>query len=468
MQRLDFSLKQTLKVSLGIRQTISMLQYNSLDIKQFIEREIECNPFLIDEPVENASTAEESDNNDFEDNETTSYLDEDNTNFEDESLSFNNVKQFYSFEDEDPMTNLVAEVSLKDHILQQVYIEVDDDSERLIAYYLTDMLLDSGYIEDNINEVSQQLKAPATLITKVLNKLQKFEPAGVFARSLAECLKIQLQDKTIYNAKYEILLQNLDKVAMKDYYCLAKVCKVSEDAIRLMIAEIKTLNPKPGSSFTSNKVIVKIPDIFVRTEKNGELSIEINKDDIPKVKVLKSYYNELKAKVKGPEQKGFLTERYQAAGTLISSIEQRNNAIIRISESIVRYQRNFFEQGVLYLRPLTLQDIARDTGLSESTVSRVTSNKYISTSYGLFELKYFFSRSLPSNTSSDGVSSTRAKEIIKKLIELENKNSIISDEEITKELMKFNIKIARRTVAKYRDQLKIPTACIRKREKLEA
>ncbi|MCC2647154.1 MAG: rpoN, partial [Rickettsiaceae bacterium] len=209
-------------------------------------------------------------------------------------------------------------------------------------------------------------------------------------------------------------------------------------------------------------------DVFVHIDEDGNFVVELNKDNAPRIKVSKEYYNEVKPKVKNQVQRKFLSEKYQSASMLLGSLEQRNNAILKVAESLVRFQRDFFEKGVLHLKPLTLHDIARDISMSESTVSRVTTNKYISCPSGIFEMKYFFSGGIQAKSSNDIVSSTKVKEIIKKLVELEDRQKVISDGELAQELSKFNIKIARRTVTKYREQLKIPTAFIRRRVKADA
>ncbi|MDF2965085.1 MAG: polymerase sigma-54 factor [Rickettsiaceae bacterium] len=465
--RIEQGLKQTLKASLNLQQTINMLQLGALDIDQFIRQEIESNPFLVEDTREEELKEEpKSEQEDFE-YETLNDYAWDASSGED-GLSFNNIKSYYYPEDSDPVSNLEKETSLKDFILEQVYAEFPDNKERIIAYYLTDMLSESGYIEGNLEEIASQLKCSNKLINKVLIRLQKLEPAGIFARDLAECLKLQLEEKGLLNAQYEIILDNLPSVATKDFSYLARLCKLSESETRSMVSVIKGLNPKPGTSFSSYKVVVKIPDVFIRVDANGKIFVELNKDNAPKIKVSKEYYNEIKPKVKDQEQRKFLSEKYHSAGMLLSSLEQRNNAILKVAESIARLQRSFFEKGVLHVRPLTLQAVARDISMSESTVSRVTTNKYLACSYGVFEMKYFFSGGIQANSSSETVSSTKVKEIIKKLVELEDKEKVISDDELAKELAKFNIKIARRTVTKYREQLRIPTAFVRRREKADA
>jgi RNA polymerase sigma-54 factor len=467
--KLELGLKQTLKVSLNLQQTINMLQLGSLDIQQIIKQEIESNPFLIDDARDNESSNESVDDGYLDDEDFLPSAADYDASYKDLNLSLNNVKVRYNSEDLDPISNITKETSLKEHVLQQIYTIIHDHKERIIAYHLIDMLTDSGYIEGDLEELRRELKCSNKLLFKTLSKLQTLEPSGIFARDLAECLKIQLQEQNILNKYYEILLDNLPRIAMKDYLALARLCKRDESEIRNMVNVIKSLNPKPGSSFSSHKAIIKIADVFVHIDNEGNLLVELNKDNSPRIKVAKEYYNEVKPKVKNQEQRKFLSERYQSAGMLLSSLEQRNNAIIKVAESLVRFQRNFFEKGILHLKPLTLHDIAQDISMSESTVSRVTANKYIACPSGIFEMKYFFSGGIQTKSSADTtVSSTKVKEIIKKLVELEDRQKVISDEELAQELSKFNIKIARRTVAKYREQLKIPTAFVRRREKADA
>jgi RNA polymerase sigma-54 factor len=463
--KLEQGLKQTLKASLNLQQTINMLQLGSLDIQGLIAQELESNPFLSETELD-ISNSEKGDV-DQEDNEFEYSL-RSEIDYEYDYSDSDKSKKYRDSESFDPIANLAAETSLKEFILEQVYTDISDNKERLIAFYLTDMLSDAGYIEEDLCDIAKQLKCSKKIIEKILTQLQKFEPAGVFARNLAECLRIQLLDKKLLNPSYEILLSNLAKIAAKDYFALSKLCKINEQDIRSMISVIKGLNPKPGNTFASNKVIIKIPDVFVKISKDGKITVELNKEIIPHVKVARNYYLETKSRVKNPIERKFLSEKYHCANNFIISLEQRNNAILRVAESLTRLQRSFFEKGILFLNPLTLQEVAKDIGMSESTVSRVTTNKYIACQYGIFELKYLFSGGLKAKTSQDAISNVKVKEIIKKLVELEDKNSAISDENLSRELEKFNIKIARRTVTKYREQLKIPTASQRRRDKIDA
>jgi RNA polymerase sigma-54 factor len=466
--KLELGLKQTLKVSLNLQQTINMLQLGSLDIQQLIKQEIESNPFLIDEAMDNEFSNEAVDEGYLDDEDFLPSAADYDASYKDLSLSLNNVKIRYNSEDLDPISNITKETSLKEYVLQQIYLLFQDNKERIIACYLTDMLSDSGYIEGDLDELRRTLKCSNKLLLQILAKLQSLEPSGIFARDLAECLKLQLQEKKILNPFYEILLDNLPRVAMKDFSSLARLCRLNEVEIRNMVNIIKSLNPKPGGSFSSHKAIIRIADVFVHIDEDGNFVVELNKDNAPRIKVSKEYYNEVKPKVKNQVQRKFLSEKYQSASMLLGSLEQRNNAILKVAESLVRFQRDFFEKGVLHLKPLTLHDIARDISMSESTVSRVTTNKYISCPSGIFEMKYFFSGGIQAKSSNDIVSSTKVKEIIKKLVELEDRQKVISDGELAQELSKFNIKIARRTVTKYREQLKIPTAFIRRRVKADA
>jgi RNA polymerase sigma-54 factor len=355
-------------------------------------------------------------------------------------------------------------VTLKDYLTEQINLEINDPTRKLIAFFLLDSLKSNGYINFDSQAASDTLKCSLSLIEEVLFKLQTFDPSGIFARDLKECLKIQLRDVKSSNNKLLLLIDNLELIASNDYKKLTKICQVDNDELKDLIATLKTLNPKPASGFLVETTMFKIPDVILTIDEVGSFKLELNYECVPKLRFNDEFYLKIKSNVKTDSEKDFTKQELSSANNIIKGIDQRVKTILRVANCIVEEQIDFFTRGVMYLKPLTLNKIAEMTGFNESTISRSTANKYISAPNGIYELKYFFSSSL-GNTKSAGsnISSTKVKEIIKQLILHEEPDNILSDDDIAVELKKFNIKIARRTVAKYREAAGVATSAYRKR-----
>jgi len=296
--------------------------------------------------------------------------------------------------------------------------------------------------------------------------LQTFDPPGIFARTLKECLLLQLIEQPNVNQALVTMINNIDLIASGKLQKLSKLCDVDINNLGNLIKQIKLLNPKPANGFLVEQTSYKIPDVILTILENGEIKLEINEEANPKLKVNVEYYIKVKNGVITKDEKDFIKNEIESANSIVKGIEQRAITIIKVARAIVENQIDFFIRGVMFLKPMTLNTIAEITSLNESTISRSTSNKYIATPTGIYELKYFFSSSLSSTrTIEDDVSSTKAKEIIRQIILSEDPDAILSDDDITEQLFKFNIKIARRTVAKYREALDIPTSAVRKRNR---
>jgi RNA polymerase sigma-54 factor len=302
-------------------------------------------------------------------------------------------------------------------------------------------------------------------IESVLKILQGFDPAGIFARDLAECLSLQLKEKNRLDPAMQMLLANLDLFAKRDFKSLCKICGVDEEDLSEMCDEIKALNPKPGNIFSSEHVQVLYPDVFLKKGEKGKWHLELNSEALPKVLVNRRYYSEVESQLKDKESKKFLSEQYNTANWLVKALDQRANTILKVATEIVSQQDNFFRYGIHHIKPLVLSDIAQGIEMHESTVSRVINGKYIATHMGVYELKYFFSSSVSSSSGGEDVSSKRIKFMIKGLIDNENSKAILSDDKIAAMLKSTGVDVARRTVMKYREAMNIPSSVQRRRDK---
>jgi RNA polymerase sigma-54 factor len=299
----------------------------------------------------------------------------------------------------------------------------------------------------------------------VLRILQTFDPPGICARDLAECLAIQLKEQNRYDPAMQALITRLDLLARRDFAALKKICEVNDDDLTDMIAEIRRLNPKPGLAFGSAIVQPIVPDVFVRPASNEAWIVELNSDTLPKVLVNQSYYSEVSATARRDNDKSYLNECLQSATWLVRALDQRARTILKVSNEIVRQQDGFFANGVEHLRPLNLKTVAEAIGMHESTVSRVTANKYMATNRGIFELKYFFTSAIAASHGGEAHSAEAVRHRIKQLIDAEPSADVLSDDTIVEKLREAGIDIARRTVAKYREAMRIPSSVQRRREK---
>jgi RNA polymerase sigma-54 factor len=368
-----------------------------------------------------------------------------------------------SFEGDDDMEGrLTRAKTLSEHLHDQLAVARLSEAERVVAAVLIDAVDDGGYLRADLEEISLRLGCDEALTGKVLAALQGFEPTGVFARDVRECLALQLKDRNRLDPAMEALLDNLELLARRDLGALRKACGVDDDDIREMIAELKALTPRPGAAFGGEPSQPVTPDVFVREGAGGMWLVELNTDTLPRVLVDKRYHARISGGARSDADKTFVSDCLANANWLVKSLDQRARTILKVSSEIVRQQDGFLAYGVEHLRPLNLKTVADAIGMHESTVSRVTSNKYIATPRGMFELKFFFSAAIQ---RSDGgnLAGESVRRKLEKMVADEDPRNPLSDNAIVEALEKQGIEIARRTVAKYREQLGILPASKRKR-----
>jgi RNA polymerase sigma-54 factor len=357
------------------------------------------------------------------------------------------------------------QVSLRDHLAAQLPLAVVKPAERLIGQHLIDLVDEAGYIPDDLESLAQRLGAPLELVESVLERLQALDPPGIFARSLAECLALQLKDQNRYDPLMAALLANLHHLANRNVSALKKAVGTDMDELSDMIREIKRLNPKPGLKFGAVQLQPVIPDVIVRASSDGGWHVELNSETLPRVLVNRTYYTRVAKSASNEKDKDYLFDCLQTANWLVKSLDQRARTILKVAEQIVRQQDGFFLYGVQHLRPLNLKAIADAISMHESTVSRVTSNKYMATPRGIFELKYFFTSAIASAANGEAHSSESVRHLIRQMIDAESADQVLSDDQIVERLRNDGIDIARRTVAKYRETMRIPSSVQRRRDK---
>jgi RNA polymerase sigma-54 factor len=339
-----------------------------------------------------------------------------------------------------------------------------EPAERLIGQHLIGALNEAGYLTLDLDSIAETLGTSLEVVDAVLLKLQQCDPAGVFARNLRECLTLQLQESNRYDPAMAMLVGNLELVAKRDYAALKSLCRVDIDDLKDMIAELRHLNPKPGHIFGSDPVQPVIPDVIVRASPDGAWMVELNTDTLPRVLLNNQYLARVSSSAARSEDKLYLSECQANATWLIKSLDQRAKTILKVAREIIRQQDAFLILGVQHLRPLNLKTVADAIEMHESTVSRVTSNKYMATPRGIFEMKYFFTAAIASSDAEGSAHSAEAvRHRIKEMIEREE-NDVLSDDTIVEKLKQQGIEIARRTVAKYRESLNIPSSVQRRRE----
>jgi RNA polymerase sigma-54 factor len=488
-QRLDLRQSQALVMTPQLQQAIKLLQLSNLELSAYVEAELEQNPLLErdeapaeGEPVQpDPEPAAESPPETPLSAEEPSLAGEDLDAWRDAAGSDGEGDLDYAGDPEAwrdrassgggadlPGLDQTAsrDITLRDHLQGQLALDIDDPVDRLIGTHLIDLLDQSGYLAGELAPIAELLGCEVARVEAALARLQRFDPAGIFARNLAECLALQLKERNRYDPAMAALLENLPLLASRDLPALMRICRVDADDLAEMIREIKALDPKPGLSFDTAVAQPVTPDILMRPGPSGGWIVELNSDTLPRVLVNTRYYATVSRAAAGDKSsRDYLTDRLQSANWLVKSLHQRATTILKVASEIVNQQDAFFRHGVKYLRPLILRDIAEAIKMHESTVSRVTSNKYIASPRGIYELKYFFTSSIASADGGDAHSAEAVRFRIKTLIDAEPVTEVLSDERIVEILQRDGIDIARRTVAKYRDALRIPSSVQRRREK---
>jgi RNA polymerase sigma-54 factor len=503
-QRLEFRQSQALVMTPQLMQAIKLLQLSSLDLAAYVESELEKNPLLERaSDDENSTPGSEPEVAAAErDEDQGSAPDWNNENLETSRASMEqglgteleNVFPDDGGEKTAPVEmpppaysewsgvgagggqdgdyNLESfvseEITLADHLAKQMALAISDPAGRMIGQYLIDMVDEAGYLGGDLDAVADKLGAPRGDVEAVLAILQTLDPPGVCARNLTECLAIQLRERDRFDPAMRALVERLDLLAKRDLSALRRLCGVDDEDLADMIAEIRSLNPKPGLAFGSTMVQPIVPDVFVRAAPDGTWQVELNSDTLPKVLISQRYYAQVSKGAHSDKDKTYLADCLQTATWLVRALDQRAKTILKVSSEIVRQQDGFFTKGVQHLRPLNLKTVADAISMHESTVSRVTSNKYMATSRGIFELKYFFTSSIASADGGEAHSAEAVRDRIRRLIDSETAADVLSDDTIVDKLREVGIDIARRTVAKYREAMRIPSSVQRRREKQAA
>jgi RNA polymerase sigma-54 factor len=523
-QRLEFRQSQSLVMTPQLMQAIKLLQLSNLDLSAFVEEELERNPLLergADGPEAPVAGEPAMERSEYADGDgSTSYGDDggeqsdlaggsggdafepgqeewmnrdlgtrteieqtldtglDNVFTEEPAEAAARAAQdappsvytewgggASSDDDYNLEAFVAAEMTLGDHLAEQLAVAFSAPAQRMIGQYLIDLVDEAGYLPADLGQAADRLGASQEAVDEVVAVLQKFDPPGVCARNLSECLAIQLRELNRYDPAMQALVEHLDLLAKRDIASLRKLCGVDDDDITDMIAEIRRLNPKPGLKFGAAKTQTMVPDVYVRPGPDGGWHVELNSDTLPRVLVNQTYYTELSKTIRKDGDKSYFTDCLQNATWLVRALDQRARTILKVATEIVRQQDGFFTHGVAHLRPLNLKAVADAIQMHESTVSRVTANKYMATNRGSFELKYFFTASIASADGGEAHSAEAVRHHIKQLIDGEAPAAILSDDTIVERLRASGIDIARRTVAKYREAMRIPSSVQRRRDK---
>lgn len=426
---------QSLTMTPQMQQSLKVLQMNRVELEDFVQAELEANPLLqraptgsLPPPLPSSNSTASSD--DF------------------------SIERFGT-----------VQHSLQDHVAEQINLSIRDKTERKIAEELALTLDETGYLHADLAEIAKRLNVLPEQVIGVLRQCQAFEPAGLFARNLSECLRLQLQADDRLTPEMTILLKHLDLVAKRDFVTLKKLCDVDSEDLSEMLADLRGLNPKPGLVFDSAPAISIIPDILVAKNDSGEWAVTLNPQPLPRVLMNEDYSRTLSQNSASKEAKQFLRDCRQKANWLTRILDQRARTILSVGSEIVAQQQDFFESGAVGLKPMTMQMVADAIEMHESTISRVAGQKYMLTPSGLYELRYFFNAAIKGKGNHGDFASEAVRTKIKLLIAQEQAEAVLSDEALVLLLSADGVDIARRTVAKYREELGIPSSTKRRREK---
>ena len=491
-QRLELRQGQSLVMTPQLQQAIKLLQLSNLELAAYVEAELERNPLLErdDGPEGDRRAGNREENAAPQATPDATPLDramerEDFSPAAPESPDGDepSVERRQAEEpaapladwsrvgagggrggDLDGLENTVAtQVTLRDHLTGQLGVAALPPAQQLIAVVLIEAVDEGGYLRADLDEIAARLGATRDELEATLAVLQDFDPPGVFARDIAECLSLQLKDRDRLDPAMQAMLTRLDLVAKRDLNGLAALCGLATDDIAEMIAEIRSLTPKPGLAFGAEPVQAVVPDVYVRESADGGWNVELNSDTLPRVLVNARYYATVNKAAHSNEERAYIAECFNNANWLLKSLDQRARTILKVASEITRQQDAFLAHGVRHLRPLNLRTIADAISMHESTVSRVTSNKYIATPRGLFEMKYFFTAAIAAADGGEAHSAEAVRDRIREMIEKEGADEILSDDRIVALLGADGVNIARRTVAKYREAMNIPSSIDRRR-----
>ena len=502
-QRLDLRQSQSLVMTPQLQQAIKLLQLSNMEIAAYVEQELERNPLLErDEGTEGEDGdrngaeapdveserpdavedggAEPPDSHQLSQTETLPSEAEAPLDIDYENVYDSGPGDSWSgdggpsaaktggggFEGDDRgIDQRVSEqITLRRHLLEQLQMDIHDPVDRMIGVHLIEMLDESGYLIGELDQVAAALGCELDRVEETLTAMQRFDPPGILARSLRECLALQLADRDRLDPAMVAMLDHLQLVARRDMAALRAVCEVDDDDLAEMLDEIRSLDPKPAQAYDFEIAAPIVPDVLMRQGPGGAWIVELNSDTLPRVLVNNSYHATITGTVRSKSDKDYISEQLQSANWLVRSLHQRATTILKVASEIIRQQDGFFRKGVQHMKPLTLREIAEVIEMHESTVSRVTSNKYIATPRGIYELKYFFTSAIP-GINGQVHSAEAVRHRIKALIGAEPAVKVLSDDTIVELLGQEGIDIARRTVAKYRDAMRIPSSVQRRRDK---
>ena len=485
--RLEIRQGQGLVITPQLQQAIKLLQLSNIELEAFVEAELERNPLLArdesDGPGEpEAAAREDAPAEAATDAEARADLD---TSYDEVSpgeratgdapepagdgggaIDWSRAGSGGSFDNmpEDMEGLLHREQTLAEHLHDQLAVCGLKPAEAAIASVLLDGIDEGGYLRLDLNEVAERLGCPLERVERVLATIHGFEPTGVGARDLRECLMLQLKERNRFDPAMDALLDNLQLLARRDFGALKRACEVDDEDLREMIAELKALTPRPGAAFGGEPVQPVTPDVYVREGAGGLWHVELNSETLPRLLVDQRYHARVSAGARSDQEKTFVSDCMSQASWLVKSLDQRAKTILKVSSEIVRQQDAFLAYGVEHLRPLNLKTVADAIGMHESTVSRVTSNKYIGTPRGIFEMKFFFTSAIQATEGGEAHSAESVRHRIRQLIEAESsERDVHSDDRIVEILKEAGVDIARRTVAKYREAMRIPSSVERRR-----
>ena len=470
--KINLSLKMTQKLVMTpmLQQAIKLLPMARLELAQLIRQEIIENPVLEELLEEENENEQENSQKEKEPNEDFNSDNEQSPNSQDQEIDWDsyfqgNIDQGMSVESYTERPSIEStykkEATLADHLMWQLDLSVDSDSDKLIGSCIIGNIQNDGYLCADLQEIAEICNTEEKNVLRVLKIVQSFEPAGVAARTLKECLMIQARTLSEKKPYVEVLIENyLERLEDRFLPKVASELKVDVEEVLDALKIIRDLCPKPGLLFSSERVDYVVPDlVVVKTEKGYD--VVLNDDGVPNLRISPYYHNLLKTTKEG-QTKEYLEDKYRSALWLIKSIDQRRQTIYKVGKSIVKLQKSFLDDGLSYLEPMVLTDVAKDIEMHESTVSRITTNKYIDTPQGVFELKFFFHSGIKSYMGNT-MSSIRVKNMIKEIINEEDGSYPLTDDQMVEALMRKNAKIARRTITKYRKELNIPPASKRKK-----
>ena len=491
--RLELRQGQGLVITPQLQQAIKLLQLSNLELEAFVEGELERNPLLQRDERESEPDREEQPRSEADDYSTDQVRDhaaaaDMDTSHDQASpgehatgdaqeaqhaggaVDWSKAGKGGGFEGTDDFEGrLTREKTLSEHLHDQLAVAGLNPTQNAIAAILIDGVDEGGYLRIDLVETAERLGCELAAVEGVLATLQGFEPTGVFARDVRECLMLQLQERNRCDPAMTALLDNLELLARRDMSALRRVCGVDDEDMREMVAELRGLTPRPGAAFGGEPSQPVAPDVFVREGLGGLWHVELNTDTLPRLLIDQRYHARVAGGARTEQEKVFVSDCMASANWLVKSLDQRAKTILKVASEIVRQQDGFLAFGVEHLRPLNLKTVADAIGMHESTVSRVTSNKYIATPRGLFELKFFFTSSIASTSGGEAHSAESVRHKIKQLIDTERgERDVHSDDRIVEILKETGVDIARRTVAKYREAMRIPSSVERRRMLKEA